>query len=166
MSLRLGVCFGRTTAVNMSSSESGEVRPPASNFSTRRACRSSQGPGGRGSSSGDGVAYGSGGVAKHSSRHVSHLTHGVNINPSGSQPMQDSAPQSQWNMVSEALAELRGEITKLKVDKPVPSNSPRVPQVSDVSPAHWPLQVNDGAGPSHGPPGVVSPASFSGFLDQ
>ena len=167
MSLWLGVCFGRTTAVNMSSSESRKVRPPASIFSTRRACRSSQRPGDRGSSSGDGIAYGSGGVAKHSSRHESHLTGGVSINPSGPQPVstQDSAPHSQWNVVLEALTELRGEITKLKVDRRVPSNSPCVPQVSDVSPAHQPLRVNDGAGPSHGPPGAVSPASFSGFLE-
>ncbi|MPC85565.1 hypothetical protein E2C01_080346 [Portunus trituberculatus] len=112
--------------VTISSSESGHVRPPASNFSTRRANRSSQGLSTRGSTSGGSTAYGNG---------------GVNINPSSHQPMsaQDSAHYSQWNVILEALAEIQSEISKLKVDRQYPSNSPCVPLVSDVPPTHQPL---------------------------
>lgn len=158
----------RRSAVPMSSpdsSEDGAAGPNGSNFATSRASDRSQGLGGRGSDSGRSVhLVASGRVSKHSARHGAHR-HAVGFSTTCPQPAatQPSTPLSQWNVVLDALAELRSEIDQLKLDRrcgPPPSPAPVAPA---VSPSPRPSRVNDRAGPSHGPTCSASPGNFSGF---
>ncbi|XP_050714298.1 uncharacterized protein LOC126997304 [Eriocheir sinensis] len=69
-------------------------------------------------------------------------------------PAAPPSPPAPWNMVLEAISELRGEVNKLKEDR---QPAPRVAPV-----------VNEGAGTSRDACRPLSPppGSFSGFMDS
>lgn len=73
-------------------------------------------------------------------------------------PPPSGPPPGQWNVVLDALAEMRSEIENLKRDR---GSLP--PGTAAASPASRSSRVNEGAGPSRGRAGCPSPASFSGF---
>ncbi|MPC63127.1 hypothetical protein E2C01_057221 [Portunus trituberculatus] len=147
------------------SSDDGTAGPIASPFASRRASVHSQDLSGRGSDSGKSVPFDTGGrVSKHLASHGARR-YDVVLNTTCPQPAttQPSAPPSQWNMVLDALAELKSEINQLKSDRrSVPPPSPaQVATGASASPR--PPRVNEGAGPSHGPTCPASPGNFSGF---
>ncbi|MPC73542.1 hypothetical protein E2C01_067875 [Portunus trituberculatus] len=158
------VCLG-VTAVPMASSDSADERPilPSSPLlAPSRARGMSQDSGG--GSGVDAYLTASGRVSKHSSRSGSRLR-GMPGAASCPRPAvsQDSAPTAQWDIVLEALTELRREVNQLKADRGAASPL-RAPVVTGVVPSPRSPVVNDGAGPSSGLPCGASPGNFSRFV--